>query len=321
MSEQPSGWKDEEPDDGGQGVSAGPLMISGKKDAFVTNMAVNSSEWDAELHSDMMHLLGHSSDDFDDNGDEGDSDGSGQEIWIRKPTNEKQADEKCTNVEFTPVPCSLGTCIDFDKLRHTLTECDSINKSRLHKTFVIEPWLYDGVCEHADIVAAVARANVVIRRAVEERRCFKIGITFDPVERMCTSDHAYEKGSKGHQWDQMHLVLVACRGKGDAIRFLLTSGSLEKELISQWRGHEFCLNLQNGGVATNSGNPNFCYVVTAVPNAVPESVTMREVNGSHKVSSKSNSRTTYDANSYMPTVMEDLQDKRRRMGVGYDLLR
>ena len=84
----------------------------------------------------------------------------------------------------------------------------------------------------------------------------------------------------------MHLVLVACRGKGDAIRFPLTSGSLETELISQWRGHEFCLNLQNGNVAANSDNPLLCYVVTAVPDAVPESVTSREVNGSRKVSSK-----------------------------------
>ena len=79
-------------------------------------------------------------------------------------------------------------------------------------------------------------ADSVIEEAIASHRHFKIGITCDPLDRMCLGEHSYEAGEEGHKWEHMHIVLIACRGKADPWRNVGTTGSLETKLIDKWRG-------------------------------------------------------------------------------------
>ena len=208
------------------------------------------------------------------------SNGSGQSIWFKQPNSSASTEGEFESKSYSATAhgvcdaacqsmCSTGRCIDHHALVGLIENCIEKNEEFRENLIRFPQWLQKSGYEHADIDAAVERASSVIERAIDEYRSFKIGITEKPAERI----ERYINGTHGGYWSSMNVVHVACNGRKiedpDRARLCCTTGNLEDALIEKWRGNHLCMNKGPGAVGATKGNPNFCYVMTSSPGAMP----------------------------------------------------
>jgi hypothetical protein len=257
--------------------------------AVGVDISATDEGWE-DTKRNMLDLLDFSQKNDDD--DDGSSQGSNEKVWF----SQKLAPQPC---QHRSTSRKSVDSVDHHKLFGILQECRNMNRDRGHDTFVLEDWLWED-WSHCDELLAVDRATMIIDNAICEDKLYKIGITAYPVQRMCTCPYAYELS--GETWQQMHLVHVACCGIGDVP---VTTGYLEKTLLSSWKEHTLCMNVKGGGEGANTENPNFLYIVTGHRD--------RSMCGRRQASSSLNI-------PHMTTVMDELDDGKRPC-LGFDLLR